>query len=245
MKGNSGSGPAAAAPEKAIVPIASAPKAAARRALSLNMSRLNMVVPCFVALRAISARRCPNPYRPKVSGCLRQSGKTVSSGGGIVSSRCRAKHSLRPLAREMVILTIGFTRSSPSRLCHCRSGICHCRSGNDDETALAPFLRQLSIRCGQRSQLLQRGPVLQCGPQHTGGIRLPLQARRPRQTVLSQHAGLTRGASRRILQALKAALGDDLAADALRGVDLTHKALIAQRLLRRDRKRQRGKASAG
>src|ERR1019366_6405583 len=51
--------------------------------------------------------------------------------------------------------------------------------------------------------------------------------------------------SGRILQALNPPLGDDLAADALRGMDLAHKTLIAQRLLRRDRKRQRRKAPAG
>ena len=40
-------------------------------------------------------------------------------------------------------------------------------------------------------------------------------------------------------------LGDDLSADALRGVDLPHKALVALRLSRRDRQRHRGKARAG
>src|SRR5439155_23196811 len=49
-KGNSGSGAAAAEPENAIVPIASAPKAtAARREFSFNASRLNIARPCFRA----------------------------------------------------------------------------------------------------------------------------------------------------------------------------------------------------
>ena len=66
-----------------------------------------------------------------------------------------------------------------------------------------------------------------------------------RQAVLSRHAGRTRRIIPvRILQALNSALGDDLAADALRGVDLTHDTAVAQRLLRRDDKRQGGKAPA-
>src|ERR1019366_2885423 len=47
MKGNSCSGAAAAEPENAIVPIASAPKAAARRKFSLSASRLNIGRPLF------------------------------------------------------------------------------------------------------------------------------------------------------------------------------------------------------
>jgi hypothetical protein len=47
MKGNSCSGVAAAAPENAMVPIASAPKLAARREFSLNASRLNIGPPLF------------------------------------------------------------------------------------------------------------------------------------------------------------------------------------------------------
>src|SRR5258706_467201 len=43
------------------------------------------------------------------------------------------------------------------------------------------------------------------------------------------------GAAGRILQALNSPLRDDPAADTLRGVDLTHDTLIAQRLLRRNR----------
>jgi hypothetical protein len=50
MKGNSCSGVAAAAPENAMVPIASALKVAARREFSLNASRLNLGRPCLIAL---------------------------------------------------------------------------------------------------------------------------------------------------------------------------------------------------
>jgi hypothetical protein len=42
MKGNSGNGAAEAAPEKATTPIASAPKAAARRQFSLRVLGLNI-----------------------------------------------------------------------------------------------------------------------------------------------------------------------------------------------------------
>src|ERR1019366_3238568 len=52
MKGNSCSGAAAAEPENAIVPIASAPKAAARREFSFNASRLNIGGPLFERPRA-------------------------------------------------------------------------------------------------------------------------------------------------------------------------------------------------
>src|SRR5258707_1367313 len=48
----------------------------------------------------------------------------------------------------------------------------------------------------------------------------------------------------RIGAAERALLGDDLAADGLRGVHLAHKSLIALRLSRRDRKRHRRKARA-
>ena len=47
MKGNSGSGEAAADAENAAAPIAMAPKAAARREFSFNASRLNMARPLF------------------------------------------------------------------------------------------------------------------------------------------------------------------------------------------------------
>jgi hypothetical protein len=57
MKGNSCSGVAAAAPENAIPPIASAPKAAARREFSLNASRLNVGRPLSDRCRASSACR--------------------------------------------------------------------------------------------------------------------------------------------------------------------------------------------
>ena len=70
-----------------------------------------------------------------------------------------------------------------------------------------------------------------------------------RKAVLPLQAGLTRRVvaqiivSRRIGLPQRALLADDLAADALRGVDLTHDALIAQRLLRRDHERHGGEAS--
>jgi len=64
------------------------------------------------------------------------------------------------------------------------------------------------------------------------------------QTRLARRVG-ARSRSVRVLLALNAPLGDDLAADALRGVNLTHKTLVAQRLPRRNHKRQRGKAPAG
>ena len=47
IKGNNGSGDAAAEAENATAPIAMAPKAAARREFSLNASRLNMARPLF------------------------------------------------------------------------------------------------------------------------------------------------------------------------------------------------------
>ena len=40
-------------------------------------------------------------------------------------------------------------------------------------------------------------------------------------------------------------LGHDLPPQILRGMDLAHKTLVAQRLLRRDHERHRGKAAAG
>ena len=70
-----------------------------------------------------------------------------------------------------------------------------------------------------------------------------------RRAILSLRAGLTRRViawiiSGRIGLPQRALLADDLAADALRGVDLAHDALVALGLLRRDRQRQRGKAAA-
>jgi hypothetical protein len=48
-KGNSGSGEAAAEPEKAIAPIANAPKAAARQELNFDAAKFNIIVPCSIA----------------------------------------------------------------------------------------------------------------------------------------------------------------------------------------------------
>src|ERR1700692_3482541 len=80
-KGNSCSGVAAAEPENAMVPIASAPKAgAAQRQFSLNASRLSMIDPCLSARAPISARCWQDHYRTRVSGCLRQRRKMTSSG---------------------------------------------------------------------------------------------------------------------------------------------------------------------
>src|ERR1700754_4300328 len=70
--------------------------------------------------------------------------------------------------------------------------------------------------------------------------RLSLRTRLLRTSVLPLQAG-TGG---RILPALNLPLGDDPASEILRRVDLTHKALIAQRLLRRDHERHRGEAPA-
>jgi hypothetical protein len=47
MKGNSGSGEAAAGAESTTAPIAMAPKAAARQEFSFNASTLNMARPLF------------------------------------------------------------------------------------------------------------------------------------------------------------------------------------------------------
>src|ERR1700733_448150 len=79
-----------------------------------------------------------------------------------------------------------------------------------------------------------------------------------RRSILPLQAGLTRRivarisrvvaqiiVSRRIGLPQRALLGDDLPSDALRGMDLAHDALVAQRLLRRDRQRQRRNASHG
>src|ERR1700722_15772675 len=68
---------------------------------------------------------------------------------------------------------------------------------------------------------------------------LPLQARLPRRVVARIIV------SRRIGLPQRALLRDDLPPDALGGVDLAHDALIAQRLLRRNRQRCRGEAAAG
>src|SRR6185312_12953850 len=78
------------------------------------------------------------------------------------------------------------------------------------------------------------------------------------QAVLALQAGLTRRVvartiwvvaliivSRRIGLPQGALPGDDLPSDVLRGMDLAHDALIAQRLLRRNRQRRRGEAAAG
>jgi hypothetical protein len=71
--------------------------------------------------------------------------------------------------------------------------------------------------------------------------RVPLQTRLLRTTVLPLQAGT----ARRILPALDLPLADDPASKVLRGVDLTHKTLVAQRLLRRNQQRDGGKAPAG
>jgi autotransporter-associated beta strand protein len=71
-----------------------------------------------------------------------------------------------------------------------------------------------------------------------------------RQTILFRQTRLPRRIGGgiipgRILQPLNALLGDDLAADTLRGVDLLDDALIALHLLRGDRQRLHGKTPAG
>src|ERR1700687_1869755 len=84
-KGNSCSGAAAAEPENAIPPIASTPKAAARRELSLNASRLNIGSPLFDRLapvRRIVGRITIGQGFQNV--CV-TGGKMVSSGTEIVS----------------------------------------------------------------------------------------------------------------------------------------------------------------
>src|ERR1700730_17138511 len=53
MNGNSGSGVAIAGAEKAMAPIASAPKATARQEFNFNASRLNMAVPCLIAFAPV------------------------------------------------------------------------------------------------------------------------------------------------------------------------------------------------
>jgi hypothetical protein len=73
--GNSGSGAAAAEVENAIVPIASAPKAAAASFDDLNIGRPLSLRP----VAPVSARRYPNQYRSTVSGRLHEIAKMVSS----------------------------------------------------------------------------------------------------------------------------------------------------------------------
>src|SRR6185437_9807144 len=81
----------------------------------------------------------------------------------------------------------------------------------------------------------------------TGTLRqtvLPL-----RQAVLPLQAGLTRRIVAQIIPVRvglpqRALPADDLPADALGRMNLSHDALVAQRLLRRDRERRRGKTSA-
>jgi hypothetical protein len=67
---------------------------------------------------------------------------------------------------------------------------------------------------------------------------LPLQAG-PTRRIVAQIIPVRIGLPQRALPA------NDLTADALRGMNLAHDALVAQRLLRRNHERCRGKASAG
>ena len=96
---------------------------------------------------------------------------------------------------------------------------------------LPSFLWRPLPRHGSDRPAWQAGPELCCGPLHSrrtglplqsGLSRLSLQARLLRTTVLPLQAG-TDG---RTLQALDLALGDDLTAEILRRVDLTHKPLV-------------------
>jgi hypothetical protein len=126
-------------------------------------------------------------------------------------------------------------------------------------------------RRGNGRPARQAGPDLSRRPLQSRGAGLPLQSglsRLSRQARL-QHARLTGSqpglqarlslrarllrtpvlplqawTACRTLPALNLALGDDLAPEILRGVNLTHKTPVAQRLLRRDQQRHGGKAAA-
>jgi hypothetical protein len=96
-KGNSCSGVAAAAePENAIAPIASAPKAAAaQRQFGLNASELSMGISCLSALAPVSAPCWPDHYRTRVSGSLRQRRKMISSGKDLFRRGVAKKKNLK------------------------------------------------------------------------------------------------------------------------------------------------------
>jgi len=88
----------------------------------------------------------------------------------------------------------------------------------------------------------------------TGTLRqavLPLQSGLTRRIVAQVRIGIVaqivpaRIVSVRIGLPQRALLADDLAADALRGMNLAHDALVAQRLLRRDHQGRGGEAPTG
>src|SRR6202022_1576133 len=103
---------------------------------------------------------------------------------------------------------------------------------------------RLLLRLALQTWLLRKSRLRRTRPLRRGILFLL------RHDVLFLKARLTRRIGGGIVSggvslALDAPLGDDLAADILRGVNLAHDALVAQRLLRRDRERHRGKASPG
>jgi hypothetical protein len=132
-----------------------------------------------------------------------------------------------------------------SRRCHrrapCQSGPHLSGRGLQRRRALAlqggrPLLAGLRGRAG----LLRRRTGLRARTGVSGPAIRPRRAARP----LAGPGGRII-AQRRVVADGVAALGDDLPADGLRGMDPPHDALIARRLLRRDRQRHRGKAGAG
>jgi len=96
---------------------------------------------------------------------------------------------------------------------------------------LARLVRRLALLAGaaRRARLIRTWPVLL-------QIVLPL---------LTGLTGPTGDVAVRIGLSQRALLGHDLAADDLRRMYLTHDTLVARSLLRRDRKRRGGDASAG
>src|SRR6266850_7040436 len=120
-----------------------------------------------------------------------------------------------------------------------------------------PVLRRWQPGVRRRTRWRTR-PLLQPLPVRSAGLLLSrpvwlawlpqtwlLRTRSLRQTILSLRTGLTRLVATVVQAGIGAAegalLGDDATAEILRGVDLTHKPLVAQRLPRRDRQRHRGK----
>ena len=122
-----------------------------------------------------------------------------------------------------------------------------------------PVRRARLLRLTRSLQLLLSRPILLTGLLLSGTVlqsRLLLprtiwRARLLAGAVLSRQTILLRAAARRVATveagvgaAEVALLVEDAAAEILRRVNLTHKTLIAQHLLRRNRQRHRGKARA-
>src|SRR5260370_15576230 len=117
MKGSSCSGvAAAAAPENAMVPIASAPKVAARQEFSLNASGLNIGRPCLIAIApvrrvvvAIAMGRKFQDVCVKHEKWFRRARELFR--GGVATKQC-----FRRPAPGAAILADGFTPSLSCRM---------------------------------------------------------------------------------------------------------------------------------